>query len=121
MARAQPQSPGTAPHLPAVRVTHPPHLHGRLDEHARRAAPAPRPAGGGRPALRLPRRTLRSAPRPPQGGAFRARRSARARQETDGWAYTPPPPAGGVPPSEKPGGRRHLRPPSPFELRPFAL
>ncbi|HEX8951997.1 MAG TPA: DUF5916 domain-containing protein, partial [Polyangia bacterium] len=72
--------------------------------------------------LRIPLRILRfDAALPVQSWGLQVRRYLSARQETDEWAFIPRTAAGEVSHYGKLDELRALRPPSPFELRPFAL
>jgi len=81
-----------------------------------------RSADGWSAELRIPLRILRfDASLPVQSWGFQARRYISARQETDEWAFIPRTAAGEVSHYGKLDDLRALKPPSPFELRPFAL
>jgi hypothetical protein len=71
--------------------------------------------------LRIPLRILRFDSLPLQSWGFQARRYVSARQETDEWAYIPRTSAGEVSHYGKLDELHNLKPPSPFELRPFVL
>jgi hypothetical protein len=71
--------------------------------------------------FRIPLRILRFDSLPVQSWGFQVRRYVSARQETDEWAYIPRTAAGEVSHYGSLDELRKLRPPSPFELRPFAL
>jgi uncharacterized protein DUF5916/cellulose/xylan binding protein with CBM9 domain len=72
--------------------------------------------------FRIPLRILRfDAHLPVQSWGFQARRYISARQETDEWAFIPRTVAGEVSHYGKLDDLRALEPPSPFELRPFAV
>jgi Domain of unknown function (DUF5916) len=72
--------------------------------------------------LRIPLRILRfDSSLPVQSWGFQARRYISARQETDEWAFIPRTAAGEVSRYGKLDDLKALEPPSPFELRPFAL
>jgi hypothetical protein len=72
--------------------------------------------------FRIPLRILRyDASLPVQSWGFQARRYISARQETDEWAFIPRTAAGEVSHYGKLDELRGLKPPSPFELRPFVL
>jgi Domain of unknown function (DUF5916) len=72
--------------------------------------------------LRIPLRILRfDAKLPVQSWGLQVRRHISARQELDEWAFIPRSEAGEVSRYGKLDDLRALKPPSPFELRPFAL
>jgi len=72
--------------------------------------------------FRIPLRILRfDASLPVQSWGFEARRYISALQETDEWAFIPRTVAGEVSHYGKLDDLRALKPPSPFELRPFVL
>jgi hypothetical protein len=81
-----------------------------------------RTADGWSAELRIPLRILRfDASLPLQSWGLQARRYISARQETDEWAFIPRTAAGEVSHYGKLDELRDLKPPSPFELKPFAL
>jgi hypothetical protein len=81
-----------------------------------------RTADGWSAEFRIPLRILRfDASLPVQSWGFQARRYISARQETDEWAFIPLTAAGEVSHYGKLDDLRTLKPPSPFELKPFAL
>jgi hypothetical protein len=71
--------------------------------------------------FRIPLRILRFDSLPQQSWGFQARRYISARQETDEWAFIPRTAAGEVSHYGKLDGLEALKPPGPFELRPFVL
>src|SRR5262249_27476322 len=71
--------------------------------------------------VRIPLRILRFHRAPVQSWGLQVRRYVSARQETDEWAFIPRTAAGEVSHYGKLDELRALKPPSPFELRPFVL
>jgi hypothetical protein len=77
--------------------------------------------GGWTAELRIPLRILRFDRLPVQDWGLELRRYISARQETEEWAYVPPTEAGEVSHYGRLRGLYNLKPPGPFELRPFAV
>jgi hypothetical protein len=77
--------------------------------------------GGWSAELRIPLKILRFDAAAEQEWGLQVRRYTSARQETDEWAFIPRDTAGEVSHYGRLVGLKHLKNPSPFELRPFVL